>query len=378
MNVLVLGPDRTGSSLLLNLITTYMQFHRYNRPVIALYDLCSGLSKYHSDIFNRTVLHCDRSYTFDQTLPQVCDLLKAVDHYKNARLTMTSMIQRQDPVSDQNQFYRYLNENFFVIGTRRENLFEHVLSWCIRIQTKVGNAYNPDHKYAILADAYRNKITIDQENMVKHLERYRQYLQWCDNHFDIGSYFHYEKHVSNLEHYILQLPIFNNQPAKITWKQTFDIEFDEWNKCNYLISDLSGLSQQLSANANQPRLPDHSGHTHNFALNVVEHTNKIVSNLGQADMEFLKTHARKFVHTRNAIDELVQHKILDMPIQIKLQTMIEKKLCIKNFDQCVIWYNEWVSANNFGQIYSESAAAESELDELKSWHADSLLPYHQQ
>lgn len=354
-----------------------MQFHKYDRPVISLYDIGSDLSKYYSEVFNSEVLSCDRGYSFRQTLPEICDLLKSVDHYKNGRLTFSTMIQRQDSVSDQNQFYRYLNDNFFIISTRRENLFEHVLSWCIKIQTKGGNAYNANHKFDILADVYRNKITIDQENMHKHLGRYRQYLQWCDEQFDVGSYFYYEKHISNIEQYVLQLPIFNNQTQKISWKNKFDIEFNDWNKCNYLISDLSGLSQQLST-TNTLRLTNQSINTPNFDLAVVENTNKILPNLSRPDVEFLKKHSKKFVQARNNLDELVKYKILDLPLQIKLQTMIEKKLCIRNFDQCVEWYNEWVVANNFGTVYSAHTAYDSEIEELKSWHANNILEHHQQ
>jgi hypothetical protein len=127
-----------------------------------------------------------------------------------------------------------------------------------------------------------------------------------------------------------------------------------------------------------PRLTSQSANASGLELAVVKSTNKILSNLGRPDVEFLKKHSKKFVQTRNNLDELVKYKILDFPLQIKLQTMIEKKFCIKNFDQCVEWYNEWVTANNFGQIYCESAAYQSELDELKSWHATNVLQYHQQ
>jgi hypothetical protein len=176
---------------------------------------------------------------------------------------------------------------------------------------------------------------------------------------------------------VLQLPIFNNQTQKISWKDKFDIEFNDWNKCNYLISDLSGLSQQLSA-ATTPLLTNQSANVSGLELSVVKSTNNIVPNLGRPDVEFLKKHSKKFVQARNNLDELVNYKILDAPLQIKLQTMIEKKLCIKNFNQCVEWYNEWVIANNFGQIYSQDTAAQSEIDELKSWHATNVLQYHQQ
>ena len=41
------------------------------------------------------------------------------------------------------------------------------------------------------------------------------------------------------------MSIFNNQPKKKTWKEIFEIEFNDWNRCHYLISDISGIGKQL-------------------------------------------------------------------------------------------------------------------------------------
>jgi hypothetical protein len=380
MNVLILTPDRTGSSLLLNLITIYMQFHEYDHPVLSYYDLGYGLVKYYSDVFNNEVLDSAKQfYDCDQTLPEIRDLLKSVDHYKTSRLSFATIQRRQDSVADQNKFYQYLNENFFIISARRENLFEHALSSCIKIHTKLGNVSDPHQKFNLFADVYKNKILISKENIHKHLDQYQQYLKWCNDHFDIGSYFYYDKNISNVEQYILQLPIFDNQRQKISWKNKFDIEFNEWNKVNNLISDLSGLGQQLQlTNSDTPLLTDHGENIPKWQLSVTENHKKIVSSLNQTDVEFLKKHARKFVQANNRLDELLDYKIIERPMQVKLQTMIEKKLSIKNFDQCVEWYNEWVTANNLGQIYSEDTAYQSEINELKSWHTADILEHHQQ
>ena len=56
MNVLILTPDAVGSTLLQRLITIYMQFHSYDRPVINLHELTNGLVKYHNEKFNQEVL----------------------------------------------------------------------------------------------------------------------------------------------------------------------------------------------------------------------------------------------------------------------------------------------------------------------------------
>ena len=56
MNVLILTPDAVGSTLLQRLITIYMQFHQYDRPVINLHELTNGLVKYHNSVLNQDVL----------------------------------------------------------------------------------------------------------------------------------------------------------------------------------------------------------------------------------------------------------------------------------------------------------------------------------
>lgn len=56
MNVLILTPDRVGSTLLQRLITIYMAAHDYDKPVINLHELSNGLMKYYSPTFNQEVL----------------------------------------------------------------------------------------------------------------------------------------------------------------------------------------------------------------------------------------------------------------------------------------------------------------------------------
>jgi hypothetical protein len=44
---------------------------------------------------------------------------------------------------------------------------------------------------------------------------------------------------------VLGLGIFNSQQKKKTWKDIFEIEFENWNRFHYLLSDLSGIGKQL-------------------------------------------------------------------------------------------------------------------------------------
>ena len=91
MNVLILTPDRVGSTLLQRLITIYMQFHEFDQPVINLHELTNGITKYYNPVFNAEVLGKSiekGQYGYFQTLQEVTTLLDSVDHYKTSRLAL--------------------------------------------------------------------------------------------------------------------------------------------------------------------------------------------------------------------------------------------------------------------------------------------------
>jgi len=70
MNVLILTPDRVGSTLLQRLITVYMNMHEFDQPVINLHELTNGLIKYYSKDFGQEVLGKPngRAWGYFQTL----------------------------------------------------------------------------------------------------------------------------------------------------------------------------------------------------------------------------------------------------------------------------------------------------------------------
>ena len=84
--------------------------------------------------------------------------------------------------------------------------------------------------------------------------------------------------------------------------------------------------------------------------------------MSQENYNFLKTHMPVYQQTQQELFKLVENKILTTGIPIKLQSLQEKKHIIKNFDQCVEWYNQWVTATNYGNIYT--------VDNLNSIAAD--------
>jgi hypothetical protein len=77
MNVLILTPDAVGSTLLQRLITIYMQFHEFDRPVINLHELSNGLVKYYSPDFNCEILgKKQEAWGYYQTLKQIVEMKK--------------------------------------------------------------------------------------------------------------------------------------------------------------------------------------------------------------------------------------------------------------------------------------------------------------
>ena len=377
MNVLILTPDRVGSTLLQRLITVYMNAHTFDQPVINLHELTNGIMKYYSPTFNQEVLGKfeDRTkWGYYQTLEEITELLQSVPHYKTTRLAHYHIKKRQDTIASQVPFYEYLNQNYYIISAQRDNLFEHGLSWCIVNESKKLNVYTHQEKIDAFANIYKNRITVDPMALTKYLDQYVDYLAWVDNHFDVTSYFKYDKDMSRLEEYILGLSIFNDQSSKKSWKDIFQLEFSDWNKCHYLISDLSGIGTQLISSVEQPKLT-YDGKdidVDNMQLQSLTKS-EIPRSLSVVDQRFLKENIANYQKAHIAINELVENKVLVTPVPIKLQTMLEKKLLVKNFSQCVDVYNNWAEKKGVGTHYTEEGLQLTMKEEIKSWHASALL-----
>jgi hypothetical protein len=397
MNVLILTPDAVGSTLLQRLITIYMQFHQFDRPVINLHELTNGLVKYHNETFNQEVLgKKDGQWGYHQSLQQIVELLDSTSHYKTSRLAHYHIKNRQDNVADQLSFYQYLNDNFYIISCRRHNLFEHAMSWCLSKITKKLNVYNDNEKIDNFFDLYRNGVDIDPNSLIQTLNAYRNYVSWCNDHFNVASYFYYEEHLPQIENYILNLPIFAQQHSRSTWQDNFGLSFNQWNMCHYIKSDLGTLAlnqpekfeqlanqskkisinnvdialvknynkirdpnwPQISSVADYHNLPDHIKHE-------VEHTHKVaVPPTGQVDIvvrtelpqpliEFLPDNHQNFVNQHkqsydtavSSMNNMIQSGIIINNPPIKKQTLAEKKHLIRNYQQLLNVYNQWIEKN---------------------------------
>ena len=398
MNVLILTPDAVGSTLLQRLITIYMQFHHYDRPVINLHELTNGLVRYHNSALNQEVLgkhENSNNWGYHQSLREIVELLDSVDHYKTSRLAQYHIKNRQDPLADQIPFYQYLNDNFYIISCRRHNVFEHALSWALSKVTKKLNVYSTDEKIENFFDLYRNGIVLDPESLIQTLETYKVYSEWCNNHFNVASYFYYDQHLQNIESYILNLPVFAGQTKLISWQEHYGMEFDTWNRCHYLQGDIESIALDYSdsflkiadsaTNLTKPEI-QFLEHYHAIAdkswprvnsisdyqqlpqciqqeaeqqFNLIVPTNdSLLSNTKVTMLEqsietylpaeyrdFLNHHTTQYQQTNTAIAKLVEQKIMISPPPIKKQTLAEKKYIVKNFEQCLEVYNQWIDRN---------------------------------
>lgn len=397
MNVLILTPDAVGSTLLQRMLTIYMQFHQFDRPVINLHELTNGLEKYYSPEFNQEIVSKKalKQWGYHQSLAKVVELLGSVDHYKTSRLAHYHICRRGDTVEQQVPFYNYLNENFYVISCRRSNVFEHALSMTLNHVTKKLNVYDPHEKIDTFYEIYRSGIHLDTNAFIRQLDAYRQYIKWSDQYFNISSYFNYEQDVPRLEEYILNLPVFSGQTEQITWDKNFGISFNNWNKMHYACSDLGSvminsgvdlnqlmLENSDSVSAYQQHAPPHWPVVHSeqeleslpaeikqqFAHDCVSREG-IISLLSPERQQQLNQYSPGYALGQQTIDQMIRLGIMISGPPIKKQTLAEKKAIIKNFDQLIETYNVWAEKNSdiCSPVESESMLFKAK-EESNFWH----------
>jgi hypothetical protein len=399
--VLILTPDAVGSTLLQRLITIYMQFHDFDRPVINLHELTNGLEKYYSPEFNREIVSKRKvkNWGYYQSLEEIVELLSSVDHYKTSRLAQYHMNGRQDPKEKQIPFYQYLDDNFFIIACRRHNIFEHALSMSVNKITKKLNVYSHQEKIDAFVNIYKEPTVIDERVFVGQLEAYKEYLDWSDRHFNIGSYFYYDEHVENIERYILNLPMFDGQRQKITWKDKFDIDFNDWNRLHHIPSDLGSLPssaldllrlqepvmdvfdgkidfyQQMapiewppvSNNQDLNDLPGHIKKEFSIMLRQ-QHISEVILKSNKDLGNFVRQNFEKFQTASDTISRMQELDILVSPPPIKKQTLSDKIKTIKNFKRCLEIYNQWISDHpDLGKPLTDKELDDQQQKEQGFW-----------
>ena len=371
MNVLILTPDAVGSTLLQRVLTIYMQLHEFDRPVINLHELTNGLEKYYSEDFNQEILSKRqvKYWGYYQSLEEVVQLLDSVSHYKTSRLAQYHILNRQDPIEQQVPFYRYLDNNFFIIACRRHNIFEYALSMSLNRITKKLNVYDHEEKIDIFADIYLNRVKIDLRVFVDQLQQYSRYIKWSSACFNIGSFFYYDQHVENIEQYVLDLPVFSSQRKKITWQEKFGINFSNWNRMHHIPSNIGTL---LSSPDSIKSLASYKKTSDDSRLATLDKSPEelIVSKSDPATIQFLKHHQQGFKNVNSAIQKMCELDVMVSPPPIKKQTLVEKMHIINNIGECLRLYNKWIEKHpDLGQPLSEDDLQSQAYKEHASWNS---------
>lgn len=315
-----------------------MQFHDFGRPVINLHELTNGLVKYWNPDFNREILgKKNDKWGYYQSLPEVIDLLDSTDHYKVARLAEYHIDRRRDPMSDQQPFYRYLDENFYVIACRRDNVFEHAISMCINRITKKLNVYDAYDKIDTFYNLYRDPVQLQPSVLISVLEEYKSYLSWSQRNFNIGSFFHYDRDLDRIEDYILGLPVFSAQTRR-NWKDVYGISFKEWNRCHYYGSNLGGVLENRTQETLKLPAPESLKNYRNAEFPIAEF-------LPQEQQKFIEQHRDRYDQALNSVRKMRELGILVTDIPVKKQTLKEKMHMVANLQDMIDTYNDWISDN---------------------------------
>ena len=305
-NILIVTPDRVGSTLLQRLTTIYAYFNNASQPVpaINIHELSNGIVEQYSDKFQTTILGKESSkWGYYQSLPQITELLMASKTPIIARLAKYHLDARQDSKIDQMKFYEFLNENFFIISARRFNVFEQAISWCIYGESKKLNVHSIKEKEETYQNLYKYGMTVDPYVLQKHLQKYVDYENWVERHFNVSSHFYYDKDFENIENYILSLNPFAHIKNKKTWEDFCGLDFHKWNKIHYLST-----------------------------------TRK--SNVKLRDL-YTSPEINQYIQSKQKIQELQNDDIIPNGVPYKLQTLKEKSSIINNFEECVDVYRSW-------------------------------------
>lgn len=312
MNVLILTPDRVGSTLLQRLITIYANINENYSPLtINLHELTNGLVVHEHEKFNQSVLGKKQgAWGYHQTLQTIAGMVEHCNHDVVSRLAYYHLKARNDSVNDQLAFYQFLNENFYIIAARRNNLFEHAMSWCIAVESKKLNVYSFDEKFDAYNHLLENPVTVQTEMIEKYLNQYQEYMDWVDRNFQVNSYFEYERDIPNIEQYILNLRPFQKYKNPLKWQDRWDVSWSDWNRMHYLLS-----------------------------LVAFDHA------FSDEEKQFMSTNIDLYTRCRIDIQDLQDLGVLVSGVPIKLHTLQQKTQLIANSPECLLHYNAWAQRN---------------------------------
>jgi hypothetical protein len=135
-------------------------------------------------------------------------------------------------------------------------------------------------------------------------------MDWVDAHFQVNSYFEYERDLPNIEQYILNLRVFQQRKKPLTWADRWDISWADWNRMHYLLS-LVPFDHEFSSE----------------------------------ETKFMSNNIDLYTKCRVDIQDLQDLGVLVSGVPIKLHTLHQKTQLIANAPECLLSYNKWTQQN---------------------------------
>jgi hypothetical protein len=135
---------------------------------------------------------------------------------------------------------------------------------------------------------------------------------------------------------------------------------------------MSGLSTKLPLLTNsEKKLEALPAPTENERLNNHTPLPALLtrSSLSIENQNFLGKNIEKYTDVYYKIDKLESDKIITSKMPIKLQTLAEKALLIKNFPECVEAFNTWCKKNKReDQCVEMQDLANTAFNEVTDWY----------
>src|SRR6056300_672397 len=193
MNVLVLTPARTGSTIVQRIITLALWLNK--TKIMNIHELTNGLLERDGKIYQ------DETVKDEQSVEYIINILKKQKIHIVARLAKHYLDDRDFTEESRLQLYDFLKGyNQKIIACKRKNIFEYAMSWSImlkREQLKID-----------ISKTGANHIKIgelDTDIFKKKCEYYIDWCNWLDDHFEQRDTIYYEDFVSDPDKIVAEL-----------------------------------------------------------------------------------------------------------------------------------------------------------------------------
>lgn len=289
MHYLILTPDGVGSTILQRLLT--MALHLEGEKVTNTHELTSGLG------FANGVVVKNASVGYSQSLSEIEKILENSDSKIKivSRVAKYHLNNRNDNEKHKESFYKFLN-NFYgkKIKCVRENIFEYAMSWSIRNESEVLNVYTQEDRIKVAAVS-----EVNEQYFLRKCKEYVEYQNWIEKHFPDIETMSYEDLLSDGDKVIANMIGYEG-----TFEKHFGISLDCILKSEY--DYLRGSKQSLS-----------------------------------------RQEQKGLILYKQRGNEMKDQKIITSSMPMKNTTLSDKKMQIKNFDNCLAIFYKFAKQHNW-------------------------------